>query len=142
MKERPLNLAVSFLVYELPESWYCTLKRKLNHLFGEKLMEPVANFSHPAGQSHLYAVAAVDSNGDAVAFQGNVSYSSDTPSVATATANPAVSQDAQVTVAYLTPGTANITCSALDANGTPFSATFQVTVTTGLAVSFKVTELN
>jgi len=99
-------------------------------------------FSHPAGQSHLYALAAVDSNGDPVSFQGNVTYSSDTPSVATAAANPAVSQNAQVTIAYAAPGTANITCSALDANGTPFSAVFQVVVTTGLAVSFKVTELN
>jgi len=105
-------------------------------------MNLVATFSHAAGQSHLYGVAAVDSNGDPVSFQGNVTYSSDTPSVATAAANPAVSQDAQVTITYLAPGTANITCSAQDANGTPFSAVFQVVVTTGLAVSFKVTELN
>ena len=51
-------------------------------------MNPVATFSHPAGQSHLYGLAAVDSNGDSVAFQGNVSYTSDTPAVATATAKP------------------------------------------------------
>lgn len=104
-------------------------------------MNPVATFSHPASQSHLYGLAALDSNGDTVAFQGNASYSSDTPAVATATANPAVSQQTQVTVAYLTPGTANITCSAQDTQGNAFSAVFQVVVTTGLAVSFKVTEL-
>lgn len=105
-------------------------------------MNPVASFSHPVGQSHLYVFQAIDSQGDAVAFQGNVSYVSDTPAVASVTPNPAVAQQTQATVAYLTPGVANVTASAQDTAGNAFSAVVQITVTTGLAVSFKVTELN
>ena len=105
-------------------------------------MAPVANFSHPVGDSHLYGFQAIDSSGDVVSFQGNVSYVSDAPTIASVTGNPAVSQETQATIAYLAPGVANITASAQDVNGNPFSAVVQVTVTTGLAVSFKVIELS
>ena len=105
-------------------------------------MSAVATFSHPVGSSHLYSFKAIDSGGDLVSFQGDVSYVSDNPSVASVTPNPAVSQQTQATINYLTPGVANVTASAQDTAGNPFSAMVQVTVTTGLAVSFAVTELN
>lgn len=105
-------------------------------------MAPVASFSHPVGESHLYGFQAVDSELDPVSFTGDVSYVSDAPAIASVTPNPAVSQQTQATVAYLAPGVANITASGTDTASNPFSAVVQITVTTGLAVSFKVTELS
>ena len=102
-------------------------------------------FTHPQGQSHLYSLSPVDAAGNPKPITGNVSYAVDNSAIASVTPNQSVSQNLQCTVQYLTPGTANITCSAQDADGNAISTVFQAVVTAvtpDLAVGFNITEIS
>lgn len=102
-------------------------------------------FTHPVGQSHLYAAAPVRADGTPGVAATDATWTSDTPAVASVTANPGVAEDLQGTVQYLTAGTANITVASTNENGIAYSSVFQVVVTAPPAnptVGFTFSELN
>lgn len=102
-------------------------------------------FTHPQGQTHLYQLALVKSDGTPGASSTPMTYAVDNPAIATVTANTAVAGNLQCTVNYLTPGTATITYTGTNEIGQPFSNTFQcivTAVTPVLTIGATVTEIS
>ncbi len=91
------------------------------------------SFTHPQGESHLYQLVPLKSNPPGPDLPGatstDVVYTVDNPAIATVTANPSVAQQLQCTVAYVGPGTATITATGTNENGSSFSSQFQAIVT-------------
>jgi uncharacterized protein YjdB len=102
-------------------------------------------FTHPVGDTHLYQAKPVRADGTPGVAATTATWISDTPAVASVTANPEVSEDLQGTVQYLSAGTANITVASTNEAGTPYSSVFQVIVTAPPAnptVGFTFAELS
>ena len=102
-------------------------------------------FTHPQGDSHLYQLAPLKTDGSPGATSTDVVYTVDLPAIATVTPNVGVAQQLQSTVVYVAPGTATITATGTDEKGNPFTTQFQAIVTAVVPVltdHFSVNEIS
>ncbi len=104
------------------------------------------SFTHNVGESHLYQLAVLKQDGvNPGTTAADVVYSVDNPAIATVTPNAGVSLQLQYTIAYVAPGTAIVTATGVNEQGSPFSTQFQYVVTPvppDLSASFVATEIS
>lgn len=135
-----------FLVLETDEPSTANLLRQLiDFIYSLYGRSPMTVFTHPVGDSHLYQLAPLKTDGTPGATSTDVVYTSDNPTIASVTPNTGVAQSLQANIAYLTAGTANITATGTNEVGAPFSTTFQAVVTATPANNtdhFSVTEIS
>jgi hypothetical protein len=144
-----MHVTASFYVIEQPKRHrrrhihFWELAVLVHWLWRPHMPEQV--FTHPQGDTHLYQLAPLKTDGTPGTTSTPVVYSVDNPAVCSVTPNNAVALDLQCTVVYLTPGTANITATGTNEAGASFSTTFQCVVTAvvpNLTSSFSVTEVS
>lgn len=142
------NLSKFFVIGEQAAQydwqWFVnTVAHLVQLVLGRSSMQ---SFTHPVGDSHLYQLAVLKQDGVTPgATASPVVYSVDNPAIATVTPNPAVANNLQCTIAYLTAGTATITATGVNEQSNPFSTQFQAIVTPvspDLSASFVVTEIS
>lgn len=133
-----MHVTNSFFVVELPapkhERWWGRWwkhhgfpRRFIPHLDMAILVHwlwrphTMLSVTHPQGDSHLYQLAILKTDGTPGTSSTDIVYSVDDPTIATVTANNAVALDLQCTVVYLAPGTAIISATGTDELGHSFT---------------------
>ena len=130
MSSRHHNATNHFVVTEL--TWHRHHHHQfLNYLleFERRLFNTMQQFTHPVGDTHLYGFAPTRPDGTAGVEATPIVYTVDNPLLVSLTPNPAVSNSVQVTIGYLAAGTATVTATGTNENGTTIVTSIQIIVT-------------
>lgn len=94
-----------------------------------RLTHRMQQFTHNVGETHLYAFAPTRPDDTAGVDTAVLVYTVDDPTIISLTPNTGVADSTQANIAYLTAGTANVTVTGVNENGTSYTTSFQFIAT-------------